>query len=117
MTFEELSDKSIDPESRYRPSANLLWRIAAGNDVKVNPPLVQAIAAGLADRGVELTRVRAAATRQAVGWDVGELTQRDGELASDEVIRVARAAGVTPEEMPAVRTFFEELRRRRAAQG
>ena len=114
MTFEELAEKSVDPKSRYKPSANLLWRIAAGESIKVNPKLVQAIAAGLEGSGVPATRVGAAAARQFLGWDVAQLTQGDDELAAGEVIQVARAAGVTPDDMPAVRAFFQGLRSRRA---
>ncbi|MDX3067720.1 hypothetical protein PV518_37125 [Streptomyces sp. ND04-05B] len=116
ITFEQLSDRSVDPESGYKPSANLLWRIAAGENIKINPKLVQAIAAGLEESGVPSTRVSAAAARQFLGWGAAQLTESDDELAAGEVVRVARAAGVTPDDMPAVRAFFQELRRRRATE-
>ena len=110
LTFEQLSDKSVDPVSGYKPSANHLWRISAGHDVKVNPRLVRAIAAGL---GVDRTRVLAAAARQFLGWEAGDLPDAEVDEERDEVVKVARSSGVTPEEMPAVRQFFDELRRRR----
>ncbi|MDX3197857.1 hypothetical protein [Streptomyces scabiei] len=108
LTFEQLSEKSVDPETGYRPSPNHLWRIAAGHDIKVNPPLVRAIAAGLEH---PLVRVRAAAARQFLGWEAGGLPGADAE--QDEVLRVARAAGVTSDDMPEVRAFFDELRSKR----
>lgn len=110
LTFEQLSDQSIDTETGYKPSANHLWRISAGHDVKMNPQLVRAIAAGL---GVDVTRVRAAAARQFLGWEAADLPGADVDEEQDEVVQVARSAGVTPDEMPAVRQFFDELRRRR----
>ncbi|QFQ97418.1 hypothetical protein F9278_15730 [Streptomyces phaeolivaceus] len=114
ITFEQLADRSVDPESGYKPSANLLWSIAAGRGVKMNKRLVRAVAAGLAGFGIDVRRVKAAAAREYTGWDAGELTQGDDELVAGEVIQVARAEGVTPDDMPAVRAFFQELRRRRA---
>ncbi|MFF4521294.1 hypothetical protein [Streptomyces bluensis] len=113
MTFVQLAARSVDPETGYQPSANLLWKVASGQDIKINPSLVRAIAAGL---GLPPRRVRAAAARQFVGWEASELTESDSELESDEVVQVARAAGVTPDEMPSVQAFFEELRRRRTAE-
>lgn len=112
-TFEQLANRSVDPETNYRPSANLVWKIASGQDVKMNPPLVKALAAGL---GLPPERVAAAAHRQFLGW---YSTKPPFELPDDEddddvVYRVAAAAGVTDDEMPAVRAFYEELRRRRA---
>ncbi|MEV4863217.1 hypothetical protein [Streptomyces ossamyceticus] len=110
LTFEQLSERSVDPDTGYKPSANLLWRIASGHVIKVNPPLVVAIAAGC---GVDVRRVRAAAARQFLGWDAAGLPDADLDEGQDEVVQVARSAGVTPEEMPAVRQFFEDLRRQR----
>ncbi len=110
-TFEQLSIRSVDPETHYKPSPNLLWKVASGQDVKLNPRLVRAIAAGL---GLHPDRVADAAHRQFLGWysaDPG--IAAEGDEGVDAVYRVAAAAGVTPEEMPAVREFFEGLRKRR----
>jgi hypothetical protein len=111
-TFEQLANRSVDPESGYKPSPNLVWKIATGQDVKINPPLVKALAAGL---GLPLDRVGRAARRQFIGW---YSSPPPFEVPADEdddvVYRVATAAGVTDDEMPAVRAFYDELRKRRA---
>jgi hypothetical protein len=64
LTYAQLSDRSVDPDSGYKPSANLLNRIALGADIKINPPLIRAITAGL---GLPASRVEAAAHRQFIG--------------------------------------------------
>lgn len=114
-TFEQLANRSVDPETGYSPSPNLVWKIASGQDVKINPPLVKALAAGL---GLPPERVADAARRQFIGW---YSTKPPFEVPADEgddvVYRVAAAAGVTDEDMPAVKAFYEELRRRQAGDG
>lgn len=65
LTFVQLAAKSVDPDTGYKPSPNLLWRIAAGQSIKVNPELVRAIAAGIEQ---PLERVQAAAAYQFVGY-------------------------------------------------
>lgn len=108
MTFEQLSQRSV-AKSGYRPSANLLWTIAKGHDPKPTPELIEAIAEGT---GADITRVRAAAGRQLLGgWAAADLQSDNPEV--DEVIRVARREGVTPDDMPAVRAFFRALRAER----
>lgn len=115
-TFEQLANRSVDPESSYKPSANLLWKIATGQDVKLNPPLVRAVAAGL-----ELSprRVADAAHRQFLGWYSSEPSFQvgGGEEDEDVVYRVATKAGVTAEDMPAVKAFYEQLRKEREEAG
>jgi hypothetical protein len=115
-TFEQLANRSVDPESSYKPSANLVWKIASGQDVKLNPPLVRALAAGL---GLHPKRVADAAHRQFLGWYSVEpnIDIPAGEDDEDTVYRVAAAAGVTPEQMPAVEQFFERLRKEREDEG
>lgn len=70
MTYVQLSHRAVDPETGYRPSANLLWKIGSGQDVKINPALVRAIAAGLS---YPLERVQAAAAFQFTGYAVTKL--------------------------------------------
>lgn len=65
LTYVELAERSVDERSGYRPSANLLWKIAVGQDVKVNQKLIRAVAAGL---GYPLERVAAAAAYQYLGY-------------------------------------------------
>lgn len=114
-TFEQLANRSVDPETQYRPSPNLVWKIASGQYVKLNPPLVRAMAAGL---GLPPKRVADAAYRQYIGWystDPG--VAAPGDEDDDAVYRVAAAAGVTPDQMPAVEEFFERLRKEREGSG
>lgn len=65
LTFVQLAARSIDPDTGYKPSPNLLWRVATGGSIKVNPELVRAIAAGIEQ---PLERVQAAAAYQFVGY-------------------------------------------------
>lgn len=112
LTFEQLAERCIDPKGGYQPSANLLWRIASGQEIKINERLVRAIAAGL---GMDDQRVAAAAAHQYTGWVPAPLPAKPGDEVDDAVVRVARAAGVTPDDMPAVEAFFEGLRKERRA--
>lgn len=106
LTFVQLSERSVDPETGYQPSANLLWKIASGQDVKVNRQLVRAVAAGLE---LDLQRVRDAAARQYLGWEAVDPFDTDpGD--DDVVVRVARAVGARPEDMPAVREFVTRVK-------
>lgn len=108
-TFKQLANRSVDPESGYSPSPNLVWTIAGGKSVKMNPGLVRALAAGL---GLPPQRVADAAHRQFLGWyssePSAEVTGTEG--GEDVVYRVAAKAGVTAEQMPAVKAFYEILR-------
>ncbi|MET8297436.1 hypothetical protein ABZW02_25760 [Streptomyces sp. NPDC005180] len=70
LTYEQLAKRSVDPETGYRPSANLVWRISSGADIKVNAQLVRAMAAGLE---LPLVRVQAAAAYQFTGFVSSEL--------------------------------------------
>lgn len=56
---------AVDPSTGYRPSANMLWKVARQKGVKVNPSLVRAIAAGL---GLPVERVAAAAAYEFTGY-------------------------------------------------
>lgn len=107
LTYAQLSERSVDPETGYRPSANLLNRIGLGADVKINPPLVRAVTVGL---GLPAARVEAAATRQFIGYaaidpDLG------GGGEDDETIRVARRRGSTHGKSAGVEDFVSRSRR------
>ncbi|TXS78646.1 hypothetical protein [Streptomyces sp. sk2.1] len=65
LTFAQLSDRAIDPESGYQPGANLLWKVARQKGIKLNPGLVRAIAAGLR---VPPERAAAAAAYEFAGF-------------------------------------------------
>jgi hypothetical protein len=103
-TWEQISERAVDPESGYRPSANLLWKVASGQDVKVNPQLVRAIAAGFS---LPVERVRAAAYQQFIVGDPFDTPAGD----SDGVVRVAQRATDDSKDMPATRAFIEKARR------
>ncbi|MEU6294864.1 hypothetical protein [Streptomyces erythrochromogenes] len=70
LTYEQLAQKSVDPETGYKPSPNLVWRIASGVAIKINPELVRALAAGLE---LPLHRVQAAAAFQFTGFLTSDL--------------------------------------------
>jgi hypothetical protein len=105
LTYAQLSERSIDPESGYRPSANLLNRIGRGESVKLNQPLIAAITAGL---GLPPARVEAAATRQFIGYAAIDPGLSGGD--DDEVIRVARRPGATPGDGGQVEDFVRRSR-------
>lgn len=87
ITYEELAKNSIDPKTKYQPSANLLNRIGRGESIKPNPPLIRAITAGL---DLPPARVQAAAHRQYIGdWEAVD-PGLGGGGDEDEVIRVAQ---------------------------
>lgn len=84
LTFVQLSGRAVDPEKGYRPSPNMLWKVARQKGVKVNPELVRAIAAGLRQ---PLERVQAAAAYEftglaAVDVDGGTLLREPGTEAA-----------------------------------
>lgn len=102
-TFAALSERSVDPETGYRPSANLLWKISQGESVKINPQLIRAIAAGL---GMGIERVATAATHQFIGYVVGR-PDLAGEAAADVV--VVHEPGVEGRDMPRAREFVDDV--------
>lgn len=105
-TWEQVAERAIDPKSGYQPSANLLWKVASGQDVKINRKLVRAIAAGFS---LPLDRVQEAAARQFLGWQVDDPFDTDpGD--HDAVARVAHAPGTTGDDMPATRRFIDQAR-------
>lgn len=103
FTFAALSERSIDPESGYRPSANLLWKISQGESVKVNPQLIRAIAVGL-DLGLE--RVATAATHQFIGFVVGSPLPSSG--AGGEVV-VVHQPDATPGDLTRASEFVDDV--------
>jgi hypothetical protein len=106
LTYAQLSDRSVDPDSGYKPSANLLNRIALGVAVKINPPLIRAITAGL---GLPASRVEAAAHRQFIGPYVA-VDPGLGGGHDDEVIRAATRDGATPPAGGGVEEFVRTSR-------
>lgn len=106
LTYDQLSTRSVDPATGYRPSRNLLNRIGTGQDIKINPALIGAIAAGL---GLPLHRVQAAAARQYLGWQAVD-PEVAGGGEGDEVIRVAQRQGVTAGDRPRVEEFVRQSR-------
>lgn len=106
LSFDDLSEVSVDPQSGYRPAGSYLWKISKGQDVKINPSLIRAIAAGL---GYPLERVQAAAARQYLGWEAVD-PGLGGGGDDDEVIRAARRTGVTPGDGTGVEEFVRRSR-------
>lgn len=70
VTFAQLSERAVDPETGYQPSANMLWKVARQKGVKLNPALVRAIAVGLR---LPEPRVQLAAAYEFAGLVATEL--------------------------------------------
>ncbi|MYV64423.1 hypothetical protein GT043_00255 [Streptomyces sp. SID2131] len=101
-TFEQLAEKCVDPVTGYRPSANLLWRVARAKGVKVNPELVAAIAAGLE---LPLARVQAAAAYEFTGFvtsalEGGEVMHAPGSAVDPQGKSAAIMRSWAEEESP-----------------
>lgn len=47
MTWRQVEERAVDPETGYRPVKETLRKISRGITVKVSPELVRAVAAGL----------------------------------------------------------------------
>lgn len=73
LTYDRFEEQAVDDSTGYRPSRGVLWKIANGKKVHIDPPLVRAIAAGL---GLPTRRVQDAAAFQFLGLAVTEA--RDG---------------------------------------
>lgn len=106
ITFVQLSERTIDPETGYQPSPNMLWKVARQKGVKVNPALVRAIAAGM--QQLPLRRVQAAAAFEFTGYTAtevegGTLVHAPGADVSDATKAHAIMARWAEEEREAVR--------------
>ncbi|MFG2670811.1 hypothetical protein [Streptomyces sp. NPDC048445] len=108
-TWEQVAVKAVDPVTGYQPSPNLLWKVASGQDVKINRKLVRAIAEAFA---LPLERVQIAAARQFIGLDVDD--PWDTPVGDDDgVVRVAHDRARKGEDMPATKAAVERARRGR----
>lgn len=107
LSFDDLSDISVDPETGYKPSGSHLWKIARGEDVKISPKLIRALKEGL---GLPIERIQAAAARQYLGWQVAVDPGIETDTDEDEVIRVSTVGGVTPSETGHVEEFVRRSR-------
>lgn len=107
LTYDQLAERSVDPETGYQPSANLLNRIARGLPPKVNPQLIRAITAGL---GLPPARVEAAAHREYIGPYAAVDPGLGGGGEDDEVIRAATRRGATPRKRGGVGAFVRTSR-------
>lgn len=106
-TWEQISERAIDPRTGYQPSASMLWKVAAQKGAKISPPLVRAIAAGM---GLPLLRVQEAAAREYVGWQVDDPWDTPpGD--EDVVVRVARTGAQEAADMPATQGFIDQVKK------
>lgn len=106
-TYRSFLERAIDPETQYTPSRNTVWKVVHGQEVKVNPPLIRALAAGM---GLRLERVQNAAIRQYIGYRADDPFHGEGAPDGDEVVRVAHAPGMTSDDLPLTRRFLEDSR-------
>lgn len=104
MTYQAFLKRAVDPETGYRPSISIVQRLAKSQPVKINPPLVRAVAAGLKD--VSLRRAQSAAFREYIG---------EPPEGADVVVTAATDGGVSigPEDTPLTigefKRFMKEL--------
>lgn len=108
MSFDEFSERAVDPDSKTRPSRTTLWKVQQGKPIMVNPIVVGAIAAGL---GLDPVRVSRAAARQYIGPAATD--PWPDEHHPDIGVAVARAEGMTGRDLPRthrkVRAVIDEL--------
>lgn len=64
LTYDRFEEQAVDGRTGYRPSRGVLWKVANGKKVHIDPPLIRAIAAGL---NLPDHRVQAAAAYQFLG--------------------------------------------------
>lgn len=89
LTFRQLYDRALDPDEHYRPSTRILHNLREGGNVRLNPKLLRALAAGL---GLPLERVQRAAFNQFIlGVDLVEPAAEQDP--ADTAVRVAKIRG------------------------
>lgn len=101
MTYRKFEERAIDPASGHKPSLGVLWKIAKGERVIIDPELVRAVAAGI---GLPEERVQAAAAYQYTGLVATEVaggyvihapTVEGDTTASEKAVQEQRAREVT----------------------
>ncbi|MDT3395568.1 hypothetical protein RKE29_02700 [Streptomyces sp. B1866] len=100
-TYRELAGKAIDPRTGYRTSHQTLWKIAHDEPVKINPPLVRAVAAAVR-KPEHLAQI--AAAQQYVGLVAGDPL---GASTPEAAVVVAHVPGIKPEHMPLVHDLLK----------
>ncbi|MEV5567589.1 hypothetical protein AB0L54_32750 [Streptomyces sp. NPDC052196] len=97
----ELADRAIDPTTGYRAAHNTLWKIGQGQNVKINPELVRAVAAAIRkpEREVQL-----AAAQQYVGLVAGDPL---GASTPEATVVVAHVPGASAEDMPKLQELLK----------
>lgn len=104
MTFDQFEARAIDPKSRTRPSRGVLWKIAKGKPIMLNPELVSAVAAGL---GLDRNRVALAAGRQYLGLDAGD--PAPGAHGPDVTVTLAYPRGEDVEDSPRANAKLRQI--------
>lgn len=93
-TYRELAKRAIDRITGYEIDHQMLWKIAQGKPVKINPALVRAVAAavGKPDREVQI-----AAAHQYIGLIADDPLNASTEEAQ---VIIAHVPGLTAADMP-----------------
>ncbi|MFE7076806.1 hypothetical protein ACFU96_42610 [Streptomyces sp. NPDC057620] len=101
LTVRAFEEQAVDPESGYRMNKSSIGEVIRGHQIKMTPPKVRAIAAGLGD-SVTFEEVWKAAIRQYIGIVVsdGHAGTPEGD---DTVIRIAHEVGATADELAPAR--------------
>ncbi|MFI6055528.1 hypothetical protein ACIBCO_36260 [Streptomyces violascens] len=98
----ELAERAVDPITGYRAAHNTLWKIGQGQNVKINPELVRAVAAGI---GKPEREVQLAAAQQYVGLVAGDPLDASTPEAT---IVVAHVPGAGPDDMPKLQELLND---------
>lgn len=93
-TYRDLAERGVDPKTGYRVPYAVLWRIGKGEGVKINPPLVRAVAAAI---GRPAREVQLAAAQQYVGLVADDPF---GATTDEMQVVVAHVPGMTAADMP-----------------
>lgn len=111
-TYRDLAERAIDRITGFQTDHQMLWKIANGKPVKINPALVRAVAAAI---GRPEREVQIAAAQQYIGL----IADDPMEASTDEAqVFIAHVPGLTAADMPraqeVLRQWAERDQQRRA---
>mgnify|MGYP001589288195 CR=1 FL=1 len=101
MSYRTFRARAIDPVTGHQPTLQTIWKIVHGEDIKAQPSVFRALAAGL---GRDEQDVLALAARQYTGYVVSDPFGR-GRPGVDE--GVVHRPGMSAGDMPKNRTILE----------
>lgn len=113
QSYRQLADRAVDPRTGYRASHSTLWKIGHGEQVKISPQLVRAVAAAV---GLPARDAQVAAAQQYIGLMAGDPI---GASTSEATVVMAHVPGLTAGDMPRVQDLLTKWAagERRAGEG